>query len=228
LRYHYREIKTQRRDVQILDHHAAEPLREVEHHVYGSSIRASCAEILHDRPGSLDITRRLAEDLRQRLYFYDPDCGHCKKETPEMVKAYKKIVDTMHVDFKVYSTPTMHLHKGEKNPDGSYKFSTDPKDRQEWTNFIKDYDLLHWINVADLYLQDNFRAIYDINSTPQVYLLDKDKKILAKRFSPEQLSLIIQDLEKRAQDISKSKKNENEPNALPEKSQAPQPNPGKN
>jgi len=132
------------------------------------------------------------------LYFYDPDCGHCKKETPQMVQAYKKIVDTLHIDFKVYAAPTMHLHKGEYDPNKNPIFSTDPKDRAEWTNFIKDYDLLYWINAADLYLQDNFRATYDINSTPTVLLLDENKKILAKRFSPEQLPLIIQDLEKRS------------------------------
>ena len=132
------------------------------------------------------------------LYFYDPDCGHCKKETPQMVAAYEKIVDTMRVDLKVYAAPTMHLHKGDYDENKKPIFSTDPKDRAEWTDFIKKYNMLRWINVADLYLNDNFRATYDINSTPQVYLLDADKKILAKRFSPDQLPKLIEDLEKRS------------------------------
>jgi len=132
------------------------------------------------------------------LYFYDPDCGHCKKETPLMVNAYKKIVDTMHIDFKVYAAPTMHLDKGEKDANGNPVFSTDPKDRDPWPNFVKEHHMEQWINVADLYLQDNFRANYDINSTPTVLLLDADKKVLAKRFSSEQLPMIISDLEKRA------------------------------
>lgn len=136
------------------------------------------------------------------LYFYDPDCGHCKKETPLMVQAYKKLVDTLHIDFKVYAAPTMNLHKGEYDENKNPIFSTDPKDRAEWTNFIKDYDIGRWINVADLYLQDNFRAIYDINATPTVLLLDENKKILAKRFSPDQLPLIIQDLEKRNRKVN--------------------------
>ena len=39
----------------------------------------------------------------------------------------------------------------------------------------------------------NFRDTYDIFSTPQVYLLDNDKKILAKKLSAEQLDDIISD-----------------------------------
>lgn len=132
------------------------------------------------------------------LFFYDPDCGHCKKETPLMLNAYKKIVDTMHIDFKVYAAPTMHLHKGDYDDNKNPIFSEDPKDRDPWPNFVKEYKIEPWINVADLYLQDNFRANYDINSTPSVFLLDADKKILAKKFSPDQLPLIIEDLEKRA------------------------------
>lgn len=131
------------------------------------------------------------------LFFYDPDCGHCKKETPLMLNAYKKIVDTMHVDFKVYAAPTMHLHKGDYDENKNPIFSDDPKDKDAWPNFVKEYKIEPWINVADLYLQDNFRANYDINSTPVALLLDADKKILAKRFSPDQLVKIIEDLEKR-------------------------------
>ncbi len=132
------------------------------------------------------------------VYIYDPDCGHCKKETPKMLQAYKKIVDTMKVDFKVYATPTMHLHKGDYDENKNPIFTDDPKEVDMWPNFIKDFHIERWINVADMYLQDNFRALYDINSTPQEYLLDADKKIIAKRFSAEQLPKIIEDLEKRS------------------------------
>ena len=67
---------------------------------------------------------------------------------------------------------------------------------------------MKWINVSDnpeinknaakyIHLTTleslNFRDTYDIFSTPQVYLLDKDKKILAKKLSAEQLDDIISD-----------------------------------
>ncbi|GIV34498.1 MAG: hypothetical protein KatS3mg031_2033 [Chitinophagales bacterium] len=132
------------------------------------------------------------------VYIYDPDCGHCKKETPKFVEAYKKIVDSMHIDFKVYAAPTLHLHKGEYDENKNPIFSNDPKDLNAWPDFVKQYHLERWINVADLYLQDNFRALYDINSTPQEFLLDADKKIIAKRFNAEQLVKIIEDLERRS------------------------------
>ena len=38
-----------------------------------------------------------------------------------------------------------------------------------------------FINVSDTDNKTNFRVFYDIYSTPVLYLLDKDKKILAKR-----------------------------------------------
>ena len=42
----------------------------------------------------------------------------------------------------------------------------------------------------------NFRSIYDIFSTPQVYVLDKDKKIIAKKLGIEQLPDFIKDYRK--------------------------------
>jgi thioredoxin-related protein len=57
---------------------------------------------------------------------------------------------------------------------------------QKWKDFIKTHDL-DWINVSDLYHQTNFRKIYDVTSTPQVFVLDKNKEIIAKRIGVEQL-----------------------------------------
>jgi hypothetical protein len=55
-----------------------------------------------------------------------------------------------------------------------------------WKNFIKKHNL-DWINVGDLYHQTKFRSLYDVTSTPQVFVLDKNKKIIAKRIGVEQL-----------------------------------------
>jgi hypothetical protein len=45
--------------------------------------------------------------------------------------------------------------------------------------------------VSDLYNNTKFRRLYDIYSTPVIYLLGADKKILAKRLSVEQVEDFI-------------------------------------
>ncbi len=92
------------------------------------------------------------------LYFYAPDCGHCKKKTPVLYDAYPALV-TKGVEILAICTTT---------------------DEQEWKKFIKTNDL-GWINLADLESKTYVRYFYDIRSTPTVYILDKDKKILLKK-----------------------------------------------
>lgn len=99
------------------------------------------------------------------LYFYDPDCGHCKKKTPILKKIYNETLKEMGVEVLAVCTVT---------------------DVKKWKKFIKD-NKLNWINAADPYLHDNFRALYNINSTPKIFVVDKDKKIIAKRLDVDQL-----------------------------------------
>lgn len=94
------------------------------------------------------------------LYFWEPDCGHCKTITPRLKKEiYDKYKDK-----------------------GVEIFAVCTQDQKElWENAIADYDLFDFINCYDPQFQTNFRIYYDVYSTPIMYLLDKDKKIIAKR-----------------------------------------------
>ena len=78
-----------------------------------------------------------------------------------------------------------------------------------WKKFIKEKNL-PWINISDFpdanenaikYLNElrvtdlqslNFRKTYDIFSTPQIYLLDKDKVIRAKKLDAKNLAKILE------------------------------------
>ena len=62
----------------------------------------------------------------------------------------------------------------------------------KWKEFLKEYGIEDWINVMDPYGRSGFRDNYDIYSTPVSYLLDKDKKILAKRLDPEQIDKMLE------------------------------------
>lgn len=103
------------------------------------------------------------------LYFYDPDCGHCKKKIPVL----KKLYDSSLKD------------KGVKVVAANIK-----KDVDKWKKFIKDQDL-NWINLADPNVRSNFRYEYNIESTPQLYILDNQKRIIAKKLDVEQIEDFI-------------------------------------
>jgi FAD synthase len=59
-------------------------------------------------------------------------------------------------------------------------------DTTEWFKTIKEKKL-NWTNAADLLWNTNFKKYYDIYSTPVIYILDRQKKIIAKRIDVEQL-----------------------------------------
>jgi len=72
-------------------------------------------------------------------------------------------------------------------------------DMDKWKKFISDNDMFDFINVFDPYQNTNFRTLYDIYSTPVVYVLNKERKIIAKRLPPETVvDLLNHEIEKDA------------------------------
>jgi hypothetical protein len=65
---------------------------------------------------------------------------------------------------------------------------------KEWREFIKEKNL-DWVNVCDAKRHSNFRWEWDIQSTPQLYILDRDKKIVARRIAADQVEDYILHLE---------------------------------
>ena len=48
-----------------------------------------------------------------------------------------------------------------------------------------------FFNTVDPYHRSRYKTVYDIRSTPQIYVLDTDKTILSKRIGAEQLPEVI-------------------------------------
>jgi thiol-disulfide isomerase/thioredoxin len=108
------------------------------------------------------------------LVFWSVDCGHCQAEIPKLNESLKQLKGK--VDFKVYAVQTK-----EEFFDRWRKFIIDKK-----LDFINVFEPVHINNLTDR---------FDINRTPVIYLLDREKKIIVKNMSSEQAVEIIKNLE---------------------------------
>jgi thiol-disulfide isomerase/thioredoxin len=136
------------------------------------------------------------------LYFWDPECGHCKKITPKLETLYKE-------KFKARNIEIFAVGKAVGEDFG------------KWKKFIRDNNMTY-INVGvtdplfKAAMEDarqfvpkyttieslNYQTTYDIFSTPRVFVLDKDKKIIAKSISISQLEDLMDRLQGK-QDLPK-------------------------
>jgi thiol-disulfide isomerase/thioredoxin len=107
------------------------------------------------------------------LYFWEPDCGHCKEATPKLKVYYDKPKDYSLEVFAVCTT----------------------SDKAKWTKYIED-NKLTWINGWDPKRSSHFDYYYNVQSTPTVYILDKSKKIIAKKLSVEEIGPFIDNYRK--------------------------------
>lgn len=92
------------------------------------------------------------------LYIFDPDCGHCKEETPKLSSWYKQ----KKFDLEVYAV----------------SLDTSMAKMKDW---IKTMDM-KWITVnGPRTYVGPIQDLYDCNTTPSLYILDSRKKIIAKK-----------------------------------------------
>lgn len=105
------------------------------------------------------------------LVFWDINCGHCKKEMPIISQIYDSMTNK---NFEIYAVYTQGDWEGWKKRLAKDKF-----------NFI---------NVANAFGEDKFRKKYNIRTTPQIYVLDKDKNIRFKKIGAKDIPNIVQHL----------------------------------
>ena len=107
------------------------------------------------------------------LYFWEPNCGHCKTTTPKLKELYDNRSAT---DFEVFSVCT----QGSK---------------EEWEQYIAEHEL-NWINGWDPTRSTHYDFFYNVNATPLIYILDRDKNIIAKKISVEMIEDFISNYKK--------------------------------
>lgn len=108
------------------------------------------------------------------LVFWAEDCGHCQTEIPKLNENLKELKGK--VDFKVFAVQT----KAELF--------------DKWCKFIVDKKL-DFINVYEAIPFNNLRDKFDIFATPVIYILDKDKRIKAKKLGADQVVEILKIME---------------------------------
>jgi len=116
------------------------------------------------------------------LVFWDPTCGHCKETLPKIDSVYNSR----------WKKDGLGIYAVAKETEGT---------RSDWLRFIADKNIGHWSHVYYSKEAEQSRVsknipgysqLYDVQSFPTLYLLDKDKRIIAKKLSYEQMDEIIQ------------------------------------
>ena len=111
--------------------------------------------------------------------FWDPGCSHCKEVVPKVDSIYKAKWKNQGV--VVYGVKT----------DGT---------KADWLKFINEHKLSGWLHVHQLPEQQSaesaagrpgYKQLYDVYQTPILYLLDKNKRIIAKKLTYLQIDEVI-------------------------------------
>ena len=114
--------------------------------------------------------------------FWDPTCGHCKETLPLLDSMYQN--KWKRAGVKIYAVA--------KETDGSKK---------DWLDFLRKYHLKGWTNVYYSKKEEKTRVdagipgysqLYDAQVVPAVYLLDRNKRIIAKKLTWKQTDEILE------------------------------------
>jgi thiol-disulfide isomerase/thioredoxin len=115
------------------------------------------------------------------IVFWDPTCGHCRTEVPRLDSMYEA--------------------KWKKEGVKIYAVLAEAHEKENWKEFINEHHLQNWIHVYETDEQKkaieaekrpSYKQLYDVIQTPTLYLLDKDKRIIAKKLTLEQLDEVLQ------------------------------------
>lgn len=102
------------------------------------------------------------------VYMYDPNCDQCAIETPKLVQFYRQ-----------WKSRGVEVYGIALNTN-----------QQEWTAYINKNGM-NWINVHDP-TNKSIYATYFVDHTPELYVLDPERKIIAKNLKVEQVATVIE------------------------------------
>jgi thiol-disulfide isomerase/thioredoxin len=116
------------------------------------------------------------------VVFWDPTCGHCKEVLPKLDSFYQA----------KWKAAGLKIFTVAKETDGTKK---------NWLDFINEQHLLEWTHVYYSKKDDKARTdagipgysqLFDVQTFPTLYLLDKEKRIVAKKLTYQQIDDVWQ------------------------------------
>lgn len=125
---------------------------------------------LHHMPGQYTL-----------LVFWSPTCGHCRDIIPAIYKVYEEYKDSLDVS--------------------TFAILTEPDDKtvEKWKSFLAEHQMNspRWINLNGGEANVDWREVYDITATPQIFLIDNSNHhFLAKKLNAELLENIFKTMMK--------------------------------
>lgn len=114
--------------------------------------------------------------------FWDPNCGHCKEEIPRL--------DSMYLaKWKAKGVAVYSVNIYENDVPAWKKFISEKNLPKDWVHVFQTKEARQAEEKAGI---PNYRQLYDIFKTPTIYLLDKDKRIIAKQLSLELFDKVME------------------------------------
>ena len=115
------------------------------------------------------------------LLFWSPTCGHCRDIIPAVYKVFEEYADSLNLTaFAILSEP-------------------DEVTVGKWKKFINDHNMhsSRWIHLNGAEANVDWREVYDITTTPQIYMIDnKDHTFIAKKLNANILRDICKNIKK--------------------------------
>jgi hypothetical protein len=113
------------------------------------------------------------------ICFWDATCSHCKEVVPKVDSFFQ--------------------NKWKQNGIAVYGVMVDGG-KEGWLNYIRENNLKDWVHVYQTSQQKeaeskagkpSYKQLYDVYQTPILYLLDKDKRIIAKKLTYSQIDEVL-------------------------------------
>lgn len=145
-------------------------------------------ELLLTDPSGKRLTTASIPGEYTLVYFYDPECSHCKEETPKLMAQ-------------------ANYFKSKKI---SVLATSIARNKKQWTDFIKEYKMESIYNGIDIHpsaksgkeeYYTDFLRTFDIYSTPIIYILDKNKRIIGKKIPTDKIQDFISFYENRQKEL---------------------------
>jgi len=108
------------------------------------------------------------------ILFWVVGCGHCEKAIKDLGDFYENNTD---LDIDIVAV-----------------YNKDNK--EEWTKFLKDNGIPNWINVWDPKDISGYRLKYYVVSSPIMYMLDNEKRIISRRIGDGPIKDLLDQMEK--------------------------------